>query len=485
MGVSPTVSDQPHGGGRARLYGSAPQVAEALRNAGFTVLDGDGPAELHCVPLLGEVGAGVPAVPRERLLAALAAARRDGAERFVLVTDAAPFVQPEADPDRTAALAADTAWWRWLAARAATRGVPANTVRVGHAPFLGHRLDAAAAEALSRHQLVRRPAEPADLVAALRLLSGVGGGYLAGETVPLDGGLDAVYIPPVSALGGQSQPTGPAGPPAPPSTGPVLVAGASSGIGAATALRLAAEGAETVLVARRAEPLRRIAAEAEELGAVAHVLPADLSDPAVVPRLLDEAHELTGGIERLCYTAGVLRLDRPRVPADSAEARELMMRTNVASFAAMCENLVARWIDRGIPGVIASVSSVTAHSAPLSHCHSYGATKAAVAQYTRMLATTVARYGIRANVVRPGIIRTPMAGTADDSYQQAWLERVPLGRVGEPAEVGALLCALLGPDAAYLTGTHLLVDGGLHLGPIPPLRAGQRAPLAAVPSTAG
>ncbi|NJP66945.1 hypothetical protein HCJ92_11755, partial [Streptomyces sp. ventii] len=204
------MSDQPHGGGRARLYGSAPPLAEALRNAGFTVLEGDGPAELHCVPLLGEVAGTVPAIPRERLLAALEAARRDGAERFVLVTDAAPFVQPEADPDRAAALAGDTAWWRWLAARAATRGVPVNSVRVGHAPFLGHRLEADAAEAISRHQLVRRPAEPADLVAALRLLSGVGGGYLAGETVPLDGGLDAVYIPPVLA-GGGAPPTAPAG----------------------------------------------------------------------------------------------------------------------------------------------------------------------------------------------------------------------------------------------------------------------------------
>src|SRR5699024_10996485 len=125
----------------------------------------------------------------------------------------------------------------------------------------------------------------------------------------------------------------------PSASGPVLVAGASSGIGAATARRLAAQGTRTVLVARRAEPLHEIAAAAEAAGTVAHVLPADLSDPAVVPEVVARAHQLTGGIDRLCYAAGVLRMDRPRQPAESAAARDLMTRTNVASFAAMCDEL--------------------------------------------------------------------------------------------------------------------------------------------------
>lgn len=492
MAVSPTRSEGPETAEAAvaaegvdqprprtaRLYGTAPAaLAEALREAGFEVVtEGSpqpGPAALHCVPLLGEPVYGhrgpAPALPRAELLTALErAARGGGDERLVLVTDATPFVHPETDPDASAALAAELAWWRWLTMRAAAEGVSANTVRLGYAPFLGHVAEPLTAASLHRHQLVRRPAEPADLATALTVLTGPGTSYVAGETIALDGGLDSVYIPPAKPFGIGKVPE-------PvhhqPDDGPVLVVGASSGIGAATARALAAEGVETVLVARREAALEKVAKAARAAGARTHVLPTDLSDPSAVPGLIRRAEALTGGIGRLCYAAGALTLDDLRNPVENGEAREAMLRANVSSFSAVCDELVSRWIERGTRGSIVSVSSVTADSAPLSHCHSYGATKAAVAQYTRMLATSVARYGIRANCVRPGIIRTPMAGTADDEYQRAWLARVPMNRVGEPEEVAALLCELLSPRTGYLTGTQTLIDGGLHLGAVPPVRS--------------
>ncbi|EPH44387.1 SDR family oxidoreductase [Streptomyces aurantiacus] len=465
--------------GRRVLLESTPGAAhtraveDAWERHGFHVTAVNGadtpePPDVYCVVALGNEALGgrtwTP-LRRAHVARVLEAMVRRGDGRAVLVTDAGPHVHDDAEPECAAERAADHAWWQHLAKWCAVRGVLANTVRVGYAPFLGHELTDEAAGELLRHLVTRRPVAPRELAAALRLLASRGFGNIAGETLPLDGGLDAGIVPMPSARPPRPGATADAAddPQAPDPfrlTGRVaLITGASSGIGASIARECAARGADVVLVARRRPELEKLAAEVRELGRRAWVVTADLSDPARAAGLVHEAWERTGGVDALVYAAGAVSFDGA---GDNSANRQRLLALNSLSYAGTCDALLKHWAASGRGGAVAAVSSLAAVSAPVANLASYGLSKAATAQFTSHFATSAARFKVRANSVLPGFVRTPMTDVTNPAFLDATNRLVPTGRMSEPTEVAALVCYLISPAAAGLTGAQLRVDGGGH-----------------------
>jgi len=411
--------------------------------------------------------AGPRRLPRPAVAAVAEAMTRRGHGRLVLIVDEPAALGADADPDALADRAADRQWWQVLAARCAPHGVTANTIRLGFAPFVGHG-EGDASLPVGR-LLVRRAATIDDLAGALKLLASPGGGYLVGATLPVDGGMDALTVPladraarrPGSAGSASSRAA------AVPAVSRAqrrvaLVTGAGSGIGQAAAQALARAGMDLVLCARRGDALEAVAEHVRDLGARAWAVPADLADPGAAEAAAERAWRAAGRLDALVYCAGVLGFDARGAAANRA-ARERTFAVNFGSYAAICEALAARWIGGAVPGRIVGVSSISAHAMSVAGVTGYGASKAAMCQYTSHLAVALARYGIGANTVLPGIVRTPMTDLADADFVRSSLVRVPAGRLCEPQEVAEVLAYLADRCASgYVTGAQLEIDGGSH-----------------------
>lgn len=231
-----------------------------------------------------------------------------------------------------------------------------------------------------------------------------------------------------------------------------LVTGAASGIGAAVAARLAAEGAAVA-------GLDRAWHEAAG-GAFVARLTADVSDSAAVDAAVGATATALGGVpDVLVNAAGVYRVRSllDILPADWDEVMAVNLRGTF---------LVATTVVRaGMgPGAIVNLSSVAAYEGSVAEpSGAYNASKAGVSSLTRQMAVEWAGRGIRAVAIAPGVIDTPMLRLMDDpAAGRSYLEAaVPLRRLGTAAEVSAVVCFAASPEAAYLTGTTIVVDGGL------------------------
>lgn len=224
-----------------------------------------------------------------------------------------------------------------------------------------------------------------------------------------------------------------------------LVTGGASGIGAATAERLADEGAQVAVLDRNTSPLG-----------------ADVRDEAQVARAVAAAADQLGGpVDVLVNSAGIYRI-APLLDLDRGEWDEVVDVNLKGTF------LVSRAVARALAasgrgGAIVNLSSMAAVSAdaqePTAH---YNASKAGVIALTKQMAVEWAPFGIRVNAVCPGAIDTPMLRLMDDpAAGRDWIEReVPLRRLGRPEEVAALVAFLASDEAAYITGAAVTVDGG-------------------------
>ena len=234
-----------------------------------------------------------------------------------------------------------------------------------------------------------------------------------------------------------------------------LVTGSSQGIGLALARGLAAAGAHVVLNGRDAAKLAAVAAEIPE----AHILVFDVTDREAVRAAIDGFESTVGSIDILVNNAGV----QHRAPLEDfpAEDFERLMRSNVSSVFHVGQACARHMIPRG-RGKIINISSVNALLARYSIAP-YTATKGAVANLTKGMATDWARHGLNCNAIAPGYMRTPLnAPLWSDPEFNDWLtKRTPAQRWGEPSElVGA--CVFLASDASSFVNGHVLyVDGGL------------------------
>jgi gluconate 5-dehydrogenase len=235
-----------------------------------------------------------------------------------------------------------------------------------------------------------------------------------------------------------------------------LVTGSSQGIGLALAQGLAGAGAELVLNGRDAEKLANAAAQFD--GTV-HVLPFDVTDHQASHDAIDKFEADTGAIDILVNNAGMqFRTPLEDFPAD---AFERLLRTNVSSVFNVGQAVARHMIKRGAGKIINIASVQTALARP--SIAPYTATKGAVGNLTKGMATDWAKYGLQCNAIAPGYFDTPLnAALVADADFSAWLEkRTPAGRWGRVEElVGA--CIFLASDASSFVNGHVLyVDGGI------------------------
>ena len=237
-----------------------------------------------------------------------------------------------------------------------------------------------------------------------------------------------------------------------------VITGAGTGIGAATAHRFAADGYTVVLVGRTEATLEQTAREGPD-SARMHPRVADVADPAAVSAALDGAAEQFGRVDVLVNNAGVaIPGTVDQIDLDSYRA---MLTTNIDG--AFFASRAALPHLRAVRGCIVNVGSVAGLRGEWNQA-AYNMTKGAVANLTNSMALDHGRE-IRVNAVHPGVtlsrrfLRDALAeGT---SLHRRFADRVPMGRAGEPAEVAAVIAFLAGPDAGYLNGVHIPVDGGL------------------------
>ncbi len=235
-----------------------------------------------------------------------------------------------------------------------------------------------------------------------------------------------------------------------------LVTGGVSGIGLATARRLRAEGAQVVTLDRHPP-----GPDAPAGNRTAHVT-ADVTSPQQVAGAVREAARLLGGpADVLLNAAGVYRI-RPMLDLSPAEWDETLA-INLRGPFLVGQAFAAALIEAGLPGAIVNIGSTAALVADAAEpCAHYNASKAGVLALTRQMAVEWAPHGIRANAVCPGVIDTPMLRLMDNpAAGRAYLEAgVPLRRLGTADEVAAVIVFLASPEASYLTGVAIPVDGG-------------------------
>jgi 3-oxoacyl-[acyl-carrier protein] reductase len=233
-----------------------------------------------------------------------------------------------------------------------------------------------------------------------------------------------------------------------------LVTGASGGIGGAIARALHAQGATVGLSGTRVEPLETLKAE---LGARAHVLPADLGDPAAIEGLLKSAEAALGGIDILVNNAGLTR-DNLALRMKDEDWQKVIDVNLTAGFrlarGAMRGMMKKRW------GRIIGITSVVGVTGNPGQAN-YAAAKAGMIGMSKSLAQEVASRGITVNCVAPGFIETQMTGALNEEQKARILTAVPAGRLGQSDEIAAAVVYLASPEAAYVTGQTLHVNGGM------------------------
>lgn len=239
-----------------------------------------------------------------------------------------------------------------------------------------------------------------------------------------------------------------------------LVTGASYGVGAATALALAREGFDIALTATRAEHLAAIVRELAELKVRTLPLMLDLRSEPSIGATIERVLQTLGGLDVLVNNAGA-NLRKLAIDVTAAEWRELM-EVNVTGAFLLTRQAARHWIAEGHGGAVVNIAS-THGLVGAAERTTYGISKGALIQMTRMLAIEWAAQGIRVNAVAPGRLETasPSRAGTDPKYMEAMLARIPMHRLATAEEVADAVVYLASPQAQSITGQVLVLDGGL------------------------
>jgi 3-oxoacyl-[acyl-carrier protein] reductase len=237
-----------------------------------------------------------------------------------------------------------------------------------------------------------------------------------------------------------------------------LVTGASRGIGRAIALKLAAQGATVVAAARERNAADTVDA-ITAAGGKADVASVDVADGAAIDALVAGALERHGRIDILVNNAGItkdqLLLRMKRADWDAVIA------TNLTGAFALTQAVLKPMI-RQKEGRIVCISSVVGQSGNAGQAN-YAASKAGLIGFAKSVAQEVASRNITVNVVAPGLIETDMTRALTGDAREEWAARIPLKRLGTADDIAAAVCFLASPEAAYITGQVLAVNGGMYM----------------------
>lgn len=234
-----------------------------------------------------------------------------------------------------------------------------------------------------------------------------------------------------------------------------LVAGASSGIGAACAVALAEQGADVTLCARREAELRALAEKMRAAGLKADILPLDITDIAAT----EAALAARPAFDILVNSAGLAR-HSPAIDT-TPEDYDTVTNLNVRAAYFLTRSVAKRLIAEGRPGSLINITSQMAHVGGIDRAV-YSATKHAVEGMTKSMAIEWGPHGIRVNTIAPTFIRTALTEqTFANPERAAWIAaKIKLGRLGEVTDIMGPVAFLASDAAALITGTSLIVDGG-------------------------
>jgi NAD(P)-dependent dehydrogenase (short-subunit alcohol dehydrogenase family) len=240
-----------------------------------------------------------------------------------------------------------------------------------------------------------------------------------------------------------------------------IVTGSESGIGRATAVALAERGFDLGITWYRDEEMAvGTADEVRALGRRAEVRHVDLTRLPEAADVVDDLAEALGGIDVLVNDAGTGH-STPLLELDLGTWREVLATDLDGAFLCL-QRAARRMVAAGHGGRIVNITSVHEHQ-PRVGAAAYCAAKGGLGLLTRVAALELAEHGITVNAVAPGEIATKMTGAEDEDPRREDREHIPAGRPGDAREVGAVIAFLCSPEASYVTGHSLVVDGGLTL----------------------
>jgi meso-butanediol dehydrogenase / (S,S)-butanediol dehydrogenase / diacetyl reductase len=250
-----------------------------------------------------------------------------------------------------------------------------------------------------------------------------------------------------------------------------LVTGAARGIGRAIAVRLAADGLAVSVadLPSAGDALDALAAGLTAAGPACRALRLDVADADAVDAAVDAHVRRFGGLDVMVANAGIA-VTAPLLDT-TAEQWQRTMDVNVAGVFHCYRAAARQMIAQGRGGRLIGAASVAAHRGGIWQA-AYSASKFAVRGLSQAVAQEMGEYGITVNVYSPGIVHTPMwdaideaitsrRDTAPGSELAGWVERIPLGRLETPDDVAGVVSFLASPDAGYITGQSIVVDGGV------------------------
>jgi NAD(P)-dependent dehydrogenase (short-subunit alcohol dehydrogenase family) len=245
-----------------------------------------------------------------------------------------------------------------------------------------------------------------------------------------------------------------------------VITGGASGIGLASARRLASEGARVVIADLSQEAGKRAAAEVDGL-----FVPTDVTDPDGVQGLFAAAHEAYGSVDIAFNNAGISPPDDDSILDTGLDAWRRVQEVNLTSVYLCCKAVLPYMRAQGKGSIINTASFVAVMGAATSQI-SYSASKGGVLSMSRELGVQFAREGIRVNALCPGPVNTPLLQelfAKDAERAQRRLVHVPMGRFAEPEEIAAAVAFLASDDSSFITASTFLVDGGISGAYVTPL----------------